>query len=438
MTPHIRRRRLIQERSALCEPGWLNRRPHLCREDCALKDEWQRKTDLMTTPYLRHFAKPEVLRSLADQSFLALLKPHAEFFASQGILLCEGEEAFQPDYQRLASLFLSPDSGVPAELAEALFFIDSLATPDGMDLLLEAIPQVSPPFYHWTPHDVAVQSWLADRPTFERVFAERQVRKRSRSFITFRANQKRSDPDKNLAAIAPDLERELDRHFQDRGRGRGTQVLTAQKGQATWFLIRHGEPLRREGCLQDGESSSIFFRPEKFDAVVYDAQRSELQINATSRWQKELYRRLFGNFLFDSENGFASDDKYTLQPLITDGAAALNCLDVAGIQAVRLVALAWQRPGQYGVETTKKAPDLFAALEQGEWDFPEDVGLTSAQFEIHFVGSRSPRLVTVTPPNLVKYTLDSDGAAIEEWLWKRGFVITSWREHDTDPILACA
>ncbi len=48
----------------------------------------------------------------------------------------------------------------------------------------------------------------------------------------------------------------------------------------TWFLVRHGQPFRREGSIVDGESESVFYRPEKFDVLVYSSAASELRINA--------------------------------------------------------------------------------------------------------------------------------------------------------------
>jgi len=31
-----------------------------------------------------------------------------------------------------------------------------------------------------------------------------------------------------------------------------------------WILVRHGMPVKREGAVKDGQSSSVYHRPEMF------------------------------------------------------------------------------------------------------------------------------------------------------------------------------
>lgn len=40
-----------------------------------------------------------------------------------------------------------------------------------------------------------------------------------------------------------------------------------------------------------------------------------------------------------------------------------------------------------------------------------------------FSDSKTPHTITVKPSNIAQFTRDSDGALVEEWLLKRGFVI---------------
>lgn len=187
----------------------------------------------------------------------------------------------------------------------------------------------------------------------------------------------------------------------------------------------------------------MFFRPERYDAVVLDTARGELRVSATSRWQKELYRRVFGRRLFGTEAFFPSGDKYTLAPLIEDGPAALACFDVPGLLSVTLVRLEYTEPSRRGTGTAKWADDLFAAMREEAWRVPDGARLTKAGFQARLAGTRSPRSVTISPPNIAKYTLDCDGMLVEEWLEKRGFVtstgINVGDDHvETEPLLACA
>jgi len=44
-----------------------------------------------------------------------------------------------------------------------------------------------------------------------------------------------------------------------------------------WFLVRHGEPFTRESIVKDGESSSVYYRPEKYDVLVYNPETGEIR-----------------------------------------------------------------------------------------------------------------------------------------------------------------
>ncbi len=59
------------------------------------------------------------------------------------------------------------------------------------------------------------------------------------------------------------------------------------------------EPFTRESIIKDGESKSLFYRPEKYDVLVYSPENGEIRMNARSKGEKELYRTKFGLHLFD-------------------------------------------------------------------------------------------------------------------------------------------
>ncbi len=394
----------------------------------------------MATQVLRNFSSPEFLKTVSQFALFRLLQPFGEFFAQHGLRLAESDSQFQPDYERLAAVFAATDHGLPFELAEALFLIDGMANTDGMDRLLEAIPDLNLPRDDYTAADVALLAWLRNTQIVERIFAEMQVRCRSRAFVSYQAPG-RPLPDWQLTdELAAQLEWEIDQHFRFRGRGDGTRVIPSSRHGETWFLIRHGEPMRREGCIANGQSSSVFYRPERFDAVVLDEARGELRVSAGSRWQKELYRRTFGRRLFGSEEFFPSDDKYVLDPLVFDGRDALHCLDIPGIESVHWVRAEYTESSSKSLHSAKWNDDLFEAMDQGLWQLPVDARLTQVKFQIRLAGFRSARSVTIVPPNVAKYTLDCDGMLVEEWLEKRGFVSSTGESHhaDVESLLACA
>ncbi len=70
------------------------------------------------------------------------------------------------------------------------------------------------------------------------------------------------------------------------------------KEDFVWFLVRHGESFTRESIIKDGEPSSLFYRPKKYDVLVYGPENGETRMNARSKGEKELYRTKFGFRLF--------------------------------------------------------------------------------------------------------------------------------------------
>lgn len=387
---------------------------------------------------LIQFSNPAILQTISIDSLLRLLGPYAEFLGSRDCRLLDGAVRVGPHYEQLAAILMS--EGIPAPLGEALFYIDALANPEGMDALLQAYPELDPPWHSWTPADMAVRAWLADRDRFEQVFAERQLSGRSRKFVSYptRAEAPPAIPELS-SELVRSIEAAIRTQLAERGRGHGTRVSVAERPDGTWFLVRRGDPLRREACLEDERSSSVLFRPERYDAVILAADRSELRINASTRWQRELYRRAFGLHLTGDMEAFRADDRYTLSPLVTDIPAALACHDIRAIAHVRLLELEFVEPGSITHGGLKWADDLWGLIASGGWSIPPRAQLTAAKFSVQFVGARTPRLVMLRPPNEVRYAMDDDGLAVEQWLENRGFVVMEGGDDDDvefEPILA--
>lgn len=91
----------------------------------------------MTALNLRRFSRPGALRSIRPSHLTQLLSPHADFFTARGVALSSNGTGDGLDYEGLARVFMTPDSDTPDDLANALYFVHEMATPDGMDELLE-------------------------------------------------------------------------------------------------------------------------------------------------------------------------------------------------------------------------------------------------------------------------------------------------------------
>jgi hypothetical protein len=375
---------------------------------------------------LRHFSKPATLSAIAPQRLVRFLDPFRGYFASRQYELPSVDSADGLDYQALVNIFMSPDNNTPVDLLNALFLVDEMSTPHGMDALLEAAEmeglRLDPGPDH-SPADIAVQVWLLNRDILERKHAEQLILK-PRAFEYFQSG----------AGAAPlrlgvneqtirNLERELDVFFEQKNRGRGTRVFHFPRADESWFLVRHGDPFKREDSLVDGDVSSVCYRPLKYDVVVYDSRSGELRINARSVGEKRLYCRQFGKHFFGDENYFPDTRKYTLEPLREYGEDALACGDVEGIESITLTEVHLFWGGVQREVEIRKAVNVFAALSERQRVLPEGALISKAFFKVRFADSRTPRSVVIQLPNKATYTRDSDAAIVERWLELRGFIV---------------
>jgi hypothetical protein len=378
----------------------------------------------MATLRTRRFAEVDRLKTISPPQLVALLRPNAGYLAGRGVSLPNGRND-ELDLVALSRVLMDPDETMPLPLVDALYLINKAATPEGMDGLVDAVRargwslEAGPTA---TPSDVAVEVWLRWPDLLQRKHAEILIT-RPRSFEYFVGTGMAGTPvpSSNTDRLAA-LEQRLDVWFSSNRRGRGCRVFRFDRADKIWLLIRHGLPVQREGAIHDGESQSVFFRPEKHDVVVYDGKRDELGINAGSRKEKELYREEVGDYLFGQSGYFAGNDKYTLDPLKRDGAAALVCSDVDGIDHVALTELEFVHGGPFRERVTRKASDVMAALAARGRHIPATARLSRGVFSVKFADGPRPRSVTLRLPNIAQYTRDEDSELVERWLMQRAFM----------------
>jgi len=375
---------------------------------------------------MRRFSSPEILRSIAPEHLRAFLEPYRKFFDSRGVVMPARGSKSEPSYAALVELFLSPDAGTPKELIDALYFVDEMATPAMMDQLLDEAERRGLPIEFATgpsPADVAVQVWLLDRDLIERKHAESHM-ERTRRFEYFqyddraRSRPKHRKPDEPRLA---ELAAQLDDYFEKKKRGRGVRVILSEKDDGLWFLVRHGDPLKREESLDGIEASSVYYRPLRYDVVVYAPQIGELKMRAKNVGEKTIYQKVFGQLLFDQDDAFAGADKCTLAPLREHGIDALACSGIEGLREIRLREVQFYMEGEPWEILIRKSEDFYKLLENREEPFPEDGRLLRASFRVRFGDSTKERTVVIKPSNIAHYARDGDSVLIEQWLQHRGF-----------------
>ena len=382
----------------------------------------------MATFKLRQFSHPEFLKQVAPERLLQFLEPHAAFLKSRGFSFPATADAKNLDYQSLANIFAALDTDVvpPKDLVDGLFFLDEMSTQEGMDSLLTEVERQGLTLdedVDQSPGDIAVQVWFLDRDILERKHAEQYLIKPR----TYEYYQSTVDLSRKKYSFSPkiiqNLEDVLNDEFEKKKRGRNARVFMVPNGDEISFLIGHGNTYKREGSIEGGKPSSVFFRPEIFDVVVFSKIVSKLRIKAGSKWEKELYRTRFGKHLFGNKDFFPGKQIYTLEPLRDSGADCLSCFNVDGIEWVKLIEIHYYWGGVQKEIEIRKAEDIYAALEARGKTIPEKVRIIQAKFRFKFLNSKTPRTVKIRPGNVVEYTRDDGNNLVEEWMKNRGFIL---------------
>lgn len=381
----------------------------------------------MSTLRLQRFAVPAVLKSIELAALVELMHKEGGAYISDQIDLDADEAAF--DYDRLAVLLANPKDGYPEGLADALHHIHEVADEDGLESMLDLMEQRGVHLLGLSadasPADVAVRLWLHDPDLVETTHAEKFI-SRPKSFESWlgRGKGRVSAPavtDDKLRA----MEACFDDYFEQRKRGRHSKVFVFKRTEATYFLVRHGLPMDRRGIIKDGQSTSSFERPEKYDVVSYWPAFDELRVNASTKGEKQLYRKQIGLHIFGKDDYFPDNGtgKFTLAPLFERGQDALACDDIEGIESITLQEVRFYYGGAEPEVVTRRAVrgDLFAVLAAKGRSLPR--APSQASFRVKFVGAKSPRTVRIKVPNVAMYSRESDEDVVSRWLTARGFVV---------------
>lgn len=401
----------------------------------------------MATVDLRRFANPDALKSVHPAHLRALLAPHERYLAKRRAELRAAQPPRQTtapvddgalDYAELAKILLTPTEETPPKLIDALYLVQEMATPDAMQQVFAAIDampaatrialDVGP---EPTPADVALCLWLKSPALLERLHAEQSVVAGRKAFDSFLARRAPEQPfDTPVRPQLDAMERALGQWFASKKKGDAVRMNAHPGKGETLFTICHGEAYRREGALKGGESTSVCYRPEKHDVVIYDHVTNELRVNAGTVGEKEIYRTTIGLHLFGTEDYFESKTrKYTLDPLRIDGPQALVCADVQGIEWIQLTEITYFLGGAQSEMLVRKAIDIFAAIEDGAPSLLAKAPIVSARFRIKFADSKRPRMAKIQPKG-TSFQRDGDGRLVEEWLRRRGFTLARRQETD--------
>ena len=363
----------------------------------------------MATVRIIRFSKPGCLRHVDPRLFLEFIGFHSEFFARHGVVIPGTPDQEQIPYTEIANSFMRLDAEKDKDLIDALYYLDSLSSDEEADFVLEKAEDADIPLPEEKPHpvDLVVRVWL--HPGGRDLLHEIQDRLEVRRFRSFQFFQ---PEDRELSAYERPPQERIDTAttgmrpvFEKRKRGDECAISIFEEPDEVWFIIRHGEMMNRaESVGDDGPDVSVF-RPITHDVVIYDRERHELRTNVKSKWQLELYRKEFGKMLFQNEEFFAGEAKYTFDPLTDKGAEALACPDVEEIASITLREIEVMWGGGPDAEYVRhRCNDLFARWKKTERNLPGGT-IRRAAFSVKFNDSKTPRTVIL---NRTKRQLDKD------------------------------
>ena len=381
----------------------------------------------MSTFNPRRFAQVDVLRQIDPRNLREFLGRHSTYLTGRGFSFTVDANG-ELDLEKLAAILLQPTEDVDAELVEALFILHELSGDDRFEELCrlaeEAGVSVGPDS---SPADITLAIWLKDPMCLRRSHAQILVLK-PRSYNYFQSDA--ASPaefalpeEATLSAIS----KKMDAWFASRNRGTGARVFAfnAPEEGKVYFLIRHGMPFKREGKIDNGKSSSVFYRPEFHDVMIYDRANNDLAVfnKSQAKSERAMYTSVLGEELFGDRGYFAPRDRFTLEPLREYGRDALSVADIDGIDWIKLIELQIQYPSVNGDFQIRRSRDFFAILAELHEPFPSGGALHSAKFSVKFSGSKDPRTVGLALPCKANYDRNEDAHLIETWLRKRGYII---------------
>ena len=381
----------------------------------------------MATFNPRVFTNPSRLKEIDPNRLIVFLSTWSDYFIGRGLDLTAADTSDMP-FDAIAAILMNPDQAVPESMVNALYYVHETARKEPMDELIERAEAAGLDIDHdekSTPADVAVQIWLAKPDLLERQHAETVAFNRS-NFTYFAGKSIKPAESECRIVISEaqcrEMEALMDPWFESKRRGRGSRVFVFPQENRIWILVRHGQPMRREGeHKEDGKDGIAFYRPQKDDVLIYDAEIDEIGVNAETKGERELYLRTLGMVLFGEDAHFERAERYNLQPLIDNGPAALVCADIPGLSRVRFVEFGRMWDGTCPEYETRRSDDLFETYG-GDWAARLSLGrLTYAKFKVAFEGDKKERSVMIRPVNIARYERDADTSLVEAWLKARGF-----------------
>lgn len=308
---------------------------------------------------------------------------------------------------------------LPAHLAEDLERIDELTDERGASTLLAVGRDAGLDLRSLgvDPVQVAVAAFLDHRPVFERAFGRRAI-ETLRGTTEFSGRPPATAPlfdASELEALAASLGRE----FDARGRSAHCRIEHTRDRERIVFTVARGalvkvdeavheEPAHRDLVCDSHQpvyfaESTVRYRPQRRDTVVYDGRAGTLRVQAGDAATVRAYLSGFGALLFRDPAWFGDDPVVNLEPLTRLGPAVE--VPTPGIRAVRVVGLIVRD------DSEEWGSGTFAIDSEDIWSYQQKRlkgGLAHGElleviFRVWCEGRSQPAVVKVRTPRKVEW-----------------------------------
>lgn len=377
---------------------------------------------MATTYNPKTFTNIDSLAGIETALLAQFFKRFPNFFSAHGIHFDNGTI----NYQQIIPILIKPDASVHQdkethELMEALQLITELSDQEAMDSLITTAKQQNITLNFGSPSDVAIFCWLNHPALFHTQYAKALVQNfKSFSYFVGRGDKPTEFPECDDTTIKA-LEADLDKWFTDNNRLAGSRVYFFPHGTRVSIVIKYGMPLKREMKVENGDSESIFYHPQKHDLLIYNCTLDEISVKTDNKkGQEETYLRAIGDHVFGDPDYFNDKKRFSLEKLKEIDNAAYDFATVAGIEEVKLTELQYEWGGE--TEIRKSQNLLNSLVRRNAQEFSKKAKLTSAKFRMRFTGNNTPRVVRIQAGNQATFGRDDDGLLIEDWINQQGFV----------------
>jgi hypothetical protein len=351
----------------------------------------------------------------------------------------------RPELDLSAVHQLLMDDFVPESLNDLLYLSSALGNPSGWRMIEHQAGRdgiaLPPGHADFTYVDMAVRAaikdWPANLSLLERAYACQRIHAKSAykyygPVSDFRAKYRAPSPDRMKVALET-----LCRHFVEQGyivagdQERAVRIIPYDYPNEIWFLICYADKKKRfRGCEADGEWKNFDFNPEQYDAVVYNKIFGDIRMNTTGQRVKDhqKYRYAFGTLLLDEGGAFhPKKNVVSLRPL--DGSHAVdlfNVDDISGLASIEPMSLKFRSLIVPRKESCSAEPDssLRVVSRYKPRLIPEDSSVEHAVFSYRLKNSKRCGKLELSAGNIIRYERDGDSLVLEEWLRKRGFVLS--------------